>query len=1471
MDDAPRGASGRRSAGYYPRSSSDTAPMLPEPDGPRPADTAGDAVLAQSATARARRPSALSGRDDPANAEADNGTNNGGGGGLTFLPFDVIDPDYSSQRRYHRASDRSPTTSPASASTRNPFALLARRFGNTRGPSGENGAHHTRGAHSGIVTIADGIMPDGRAYDADARRNVFGDHDQPLRRYSTTAINVPEARPIGPVTTEEANRIAADRSAADVSATPPHAYHLYNDGPLNRATRPRRSRSRVHSRLTRYGESPSLHPFEMAVENVGLFHDPLFGLPTLDAHSGAATGIMDIPAYGAATRSGLRRRPRSLSSSSSESESTSTASSSTESERRDAPGVLSPVANVTEPGIPRTRRRSTVPHAPADNYPLGGPVRPSDIMHDSSRGMSLSRRARHKQRAERTARPNTDTDQVPPADQEESPRNSASRRRPPMRYYHHPLPAAMNPLAPVMRNNEAAQMRCWWKRELFLLMEDPSSGWCAFAISVFIVFVIISGTVVTIIETIPSLLVPHPEAWFVFESAIVGIFTAEFILRLIAHSDSRRQLFRHVFSVLTVVDLVAIIPYYIELGVDRDRTFEFRFTAIRLLRLFRVFSVFKYSNLLQLSVEVMLIATRRSIDALMALIFFMIMAMLIFSTILYYFERGQWDAAQGVFINRVGDPSQFDSIPAALWFASVAVTTTGFGDVAPKTVGGKIFTFPLIAIGLLLIALPSIIVGREFTVVWQAMKLRRRKEIQLVQQAQREARREARRQEKRQLRQAARQAASSLDGCGRGSGSGRDGGGSGSGSKGKLPSGDAMANGKAKRGDGRATGDSSHTLAVSSRSAASVTRKPASPPDAQVIEIPESDVDGAALPPLEGRPNTTAVRPFVGTRRGARSIDSNGNAGGIGPYSTVLSNETRVDEETRTSVDSRQSEPDMDHRHPRFLSSSRNPYRFDDDRKRLGRSNSYDLERTTTKDLHHYSPDEDFVAKAMGLGMTRSPRHKKRRPSAAAVRHNDHHRRPVPPGPVHSHLQPPGQPQPKRQHHPWSLHGYRERHRQPAVHRNAATGPILAATSEPEPRQLVGPGLATKSGIHGAGHFPKHRVPDRLSHTDDNDVESLDLDADSHVITTDPGSSSDDEGEDDEDLDNDDEEDEDDDEDENGKSQANDMDENLSTIDSDVVYRGCLDDETKERINMLPQTINDLKAMFHSMQENQLTIQKAILLMSQRIEGIENRSAGNSGPNPASGEPSNNFLSLNQTPIARSTSALPVPSRSPKRSATRNNGKDKALDDVTSPIQRRTSHSAMASMASLVPASSQGAAGPSSKKPPGNPTGPGLRSRLGDLAAYSVSPGNDPAGSASSTGAVTDPFERRRLHTAMTSERSRDLRALLDPVGMPSRRPQLPSTSQGPSAATTMTAAGLRYKGRDAYLGHSGNAPAAHISQRDAPAQSTMTGMSNFPARTVPTSAPSSRPGSAYYVAPIPAFKPKTAATKPPPAEEESR
>lgn len=183
------------------------------------------------------------------------------------------------------------------------------------------------------------------------------------------------------------------------------------------------------------------------------------------------------------------------------------------------------------------------------------------------------------------------------------------------------------------------------------------------------------------VETLPDLSSATQRTLNILEIGIVGIFTAEYLLR-IAVSDRR---LRFIFSFFGLVDLFAILPFYVASGIDLRSI-----RVLRLLRLFRTFKLLRYSHAVQRLRTAFALAKED-----LVLFFVASFLVLYVSAVgIYYFERS-------------AQPEAFASVFHSLWWAVATLTTVGYGDVYPITAGGKIFTFVVLMVGLGIVAVPT--------------------------------------------------------------------------------------------------------------------------------------------------------------------------------------------------------------------------------------------------------------------------------------------------------------------------------------------------------------------------------------------------------------------------------------------------------------------------------------------------------------------------------------------------------------------------------------------------------------------------------------------------------------------------------------------------------------------------------------------------------------------------------------------
>ena len=194
-------------------------------------------------------------------------------------------------------------------------------------------------------------------------------------------------------------------------------------------------------------------------------------------------------------------------------------------------------------------------------------------------------------------------------------------------------------------------------------------------------FLIILSLITFSIETLPELSIFWRRIFRYFEIAAVLIFTAEYLIRFcVADSKSR-----FVTSFFGVIDLLAILPFYLSLGIDLRsiRTF-------RLLRLFRLFKLARYSKATQRFHRALLIAREELVLFLIVTLILLYLA----AVGIYYFEHES-------------QPRAFASVFHSLWWAVTTLTTVGYGDVYPITIGGRIFTFVVLGIGLGVVSIPA--------------------------------------------------------------------------------------------------------------------------------------------------------------------------------------------------------------------------------------------------------------------------------------------------------------------------------------------------------------------------------------------------------------------------------------------------------------------------------------------------------------------------------------------------------------------------------------------------------------------------------------------------------------------------------------------------------------------------------------------------------------------------------------------
>ncbi|XP_043861812.1 potassium voltage-gated channel protein Shaw isoform X1 [Drosophila santomea] len=275
----------------------------------------------------------------------------------------------------------------------------------------------------------------------------------------------------------------------------------------------------------------------------------------------------------------------------------------------------------------------------------------------------------------------------------------------------------------------------WWqemKPRIWSLFDEPYSSNAAKTIGVVSVFFICISILSFCLKTHPDMRVPIVRnitvktangsngwfldktqtnahiAFFYIECVCNAWFTFEILVRFISSPNK----WEFIKSSVNIIDYIATLSFYIDLVLQRFAShlenadiLEF-FSIIRIMRLFKLT---RHSSGLKILIQTF----RASAKELTLLVFFLVLGIVIFASLVYYAERIQ-----------PNPHNDFNSIPLGLWWALVTMTTVGYGDMAPKTYIGM-FVGALCALaGVLTIALPVPVIVSNFAMYYSHTQAR---------------------------------------------------------------------------------------------------------------------------------------------------------------------------------------------------------------------------------------------------------------------------------------------------------------------------------------------------------------------------------------------------------------------------------------------------------------------------------------------------------------------------------------------------------------------------------------------------------------------------------------------------------------------------------------------------------------------------------------------------------------------------
>jgi len=252
------------------------------------------------------------------------------------------------------------------------------------------------------------------------------------------------------------------------------------------------------------------------------------------------------------------------------------------------------------------------------------------------------------------------------------------------------------------------------QRKVWELFEYPETSNFARAVAIWSVTIIILSIVLFCVETLPQFQEQPPpkltnetevpieakektgNPFFVIETFCITWFTLEYLIRFVFSPNK----WRFFISALNMIDLISIIPYYITLPMEDSSNVSSLavLRSVRLVRVFRIFKLSRYSRGLQ----ILGYTLKASLRELGLLFFFLCMGVILFSSAVYYAEISN------------EDENAFLSIPHSFWWAIITMTTVGYGDMTPKTLGGKLVGCFCAITGVLAIALPVPVIVSNF-------------------------------------------------------------------------------------------------------------------------------------------------------------------------------------------------------------------------------------------------------------------------------------------------------------------------------------------------------------------------------------------------------------------------------------------------------------------------------------------------------------------------------------------------------------------------------------------------------------------------------------------------------------------------------------------------------------------------------------------------------------------------------------
>ncbi len=238
------------------------------------------------------------------------------------------------------------------------------------------------------------------------------------------------------------------------------------------------------------------------------------------------------------------------------------------------------------------------------------------------------------------------------------------------------------------------------KKRVYQILETAAEGDFASKVFDIAILVLIIVNVILVIADTFDLPTGVKSAFYYIEVVSVILFTVEYALRIwtsdyvYKNMSPFKSRLRYIFSFMSIIDLLAILPFYL------PYIFPIDLRVLRLLRVLRIFRLFKINRYTTALSSIALVFKRKAAPLLSSM--FVVLLLMIIASVLMYSVEG------------TAQPNKFENAFSGLWWSIATLTTVGYGDIYPITTIGKILSAIIAMLGIGMVAVPTGIISAGF-------------------------------------------------------------------------------------------------------------------------------------------------------------------------------------------------------------------------------------------------------------------------------------------------------------------------------------------------------------------------------------------------------------------------------------------------------------------------------------------------------------------------------------------------------------------------------------------------------------------------------------------------------------------------------------------------------------------------------------------------------------------------------------